>query len=159
ADGGGHAAPHPAGAWAGGVGVTRWLGAYAVAAYAFLHLPIAVLTLFSFNRSRYAVWEGWSLEWYRAAFADTQLGEATLNSFLIAIAATALATAAGTLCAYGLWKRGARWLSGSLYLSLVTPEIVMGISLLAFYQWIFRFLRMPLGMHTVILAHVMFSIA
>ena len=34
-----------------------------------------------------------------------------------------------------------------------------GISLLAFYQWIFRFLRVQLGMHTVILAHVSFSIA
>ena len=41
----------------------------------------------------------------------------------------------------------------------MTPEIVTGISLLAFYQWIFRFLRVQLGMHTVILAHVSFSIA
>src|ERR1700690_3086515 len=44
-------------------------------------------------------------------------------------------------------------------MSLVTAEIVSGISLLAFYQWIFRFLRVQLGMHTVILAHVSFSIA
>jgi spermidine/putrescine transport system permease protein len=41
----------------------------------------------------------------------------------------------------------------------VTPEIVTGISLLAFYQWIFRFLHVQLGMHTVILAHISFSIA
>jgi spermidine/putrescine transport system permease protein len=65
----------------------------------------------------------------------------------------------GTLCAYGLWKRHSPWIAGSLYLSLVTPEVVMGISLLAFYQWVFRFLHVQLGMHTVILAHVMFSIA
>src|SRR5205807_1040327 len=63
------------------------------------------------------------------------------------------------LCAYGLWKRDAKWLSGSLYLSLVTPEVVIGISLLAFFQWIFRFLHVQLGMHTVILAHVAFSIS
>ena len=50
-------------------------------------------------------------------------------------------------------------ISGSLYLSLVTPEIVTGISLLAFFQWVFRYLDIRLGMHTVILAHVMFSIA
>jgi spermidine/putrescine transport system permease protein len=50
-------------------------------------------------------------------------------------------------------------LSNSLYLSLVTPEIVTGISLLAFYQWVFRFLHVQLGMHTVILAHISFSIA
>lgn len=139
--------------------MSRWLSLYAVSAYAFLHLPLAVLTVFSFNASRFTKWEGFSLEWYRAAFADAQLGEATLNSFLIAMAATVLATAAGTLCAYGLWKRGSKWITTSLYLSLVTPEIVMGIALLAFYQWIFRFLRIQLGMHTVILAHVMFSIA
>ena len=45
----------------------------------------------------------------------------------------------------------------SLYLSLVTPEIVTGVSLLAFFQWMFRFLHVHLGMHTVILAHVSFS--
>ena len=70
-----------------------------------------------------------------------------------------MSTIIGTLCAYGLWKRNAPVLSGSLYLSLVTPEIVTGISLLAFFQAIFRFLHLQLGMHTVILAHVAFSIA
>ena len=73
--------------------------------------------------------------------------------------ATAVSTVIGTLCAYGLWKRNSPVLAGSLYLSLVTPEIVTGISLLAFYQWIFRFLQVRLGMHTVILAHMAFSIA
>ena len=47
----------------------------------------------------------------------------------------------------------------SLYLSLLTPEIVTGISLLAFFQWVFRFFEVQLGMHTVILAHVSFSLA
>jgi spermidine/putrescine transport system permease protein len=46
-----------------------------------------------------------------------------------------------------------------LYLTLVTPEIVTGVSLLAFYQAMFRFAHFRLGMHTVILAHVAFSIA
>jgi len=65
----------------------------------------------------------------------------------------------GTLAAYGMWRRGAPWLSGMLCLSLVTPEIVTGVSLLALYQWAFRFLHLRLGMHTVIVAHVAFSIA
>ena len=71
----------------------------------------------------------------------TQLTEAAWNSLIIAVVATLVSTVFGTLCAYGLWKRNSRPLAGSLYLSLVTPEIVTGISLLAFYQWIFRFLR------------------
>jgi spermidine/putrescine transport system permease protein len=78
---------------------------------------------------------------------------------IIAIASTVISTVAGTLTAYGLWKRGSRLLSGSLYLSLVTPEIVTGISLLAFFQWAFRWLGWHLGLFTVILAHVSFSIA
>ena len=46
-----------------------------------------------------------------------------------------------------------------MYLSLVTPEIVTGVSLLAFFEWTFRFLNLRLGMHTVILAHTGFSLA
>jgi spermidine/putrescine transport system permease protein len=135
------------------------LAIYAVGAYLFLHLPLLILSIFSFNSSRFTVWEGFSLRWYSAALHDSQLTEAALNSLIIAVVATLVSTVFGTLCAYGLWKRTSRPLAGSLYLSLVTPEIVTGISLLAFYQWIFRFLRVQLGMHTVILAHVSFSIA
>lgn len=132
---------------------------YAACAFAFLYVPLAVLALFSFNSSRFTVWEGFSLQWYAAAFHDTQLTQAARNSLLIAITATILSTIIGTFCAYGLWKRNSKILTGSLYLSLVTPEIVTGISLLAFFQWIFRYLNVHLGMHTVILAHVSFSIA
>ncbi len=135
------------------------LSIYALAAYLFLHVPLLILAAFSFNKSRFTVWQGFSLDWYTAAWHDSQLMEASWNSLIIAIFATAVSTMIGTLCAYGLWKRSSPVLAGSLYLSLVTPEIVTGISLLAFYQWIFRFLHVQLGMHTVIVAHVSFSIA
>jgi spermidine/putrescine transport system permease protein len=139
--------------------VSRLLGVYAAAAYAFLHLPLLTLVVFSFNSSRFTVWEGFSLHWYSAVFRDTQMSEGAWNSIVIAAFATLISTIVGTLAAYGLWKRPARLLSGALYLSLVTPEIVMGISLLAFFQWAFRWLGWRLGLHTVILAHVAFSIA
>jgi spermidine/putrescine transport system permease protein len=137
----------------------RMLGVYAAACYAFLHLPLIALAMFSVNASRFTVWEGFSLRWYAEALRDRQLMEGAANSLVIALAATALATIAGTLCAYGLWKRRSRLLSGSLYMSLVTPEVVTGVSLLAFYQWVFRYLRLQLGLHTVILAHVSFCLA
>jgi spermidine/putrescine transport system permease protein len=137
----------------------RPLTLFAVGIYAFLHVPLLILCGFSFNSSRFTIWEGFSLEWYRQMFTDAQLGEAALNSLIIAAASTALATIIGTLCSYGLWKKQAKWLSGSLYLSLVTPEIISGISLLAFFQWAFRHWQFQLGMHTVILAHVAFSIS
>ena len=135
------------------------LGVYAILIYAFLHVPLLVLAVFSFNSSKFTVWKGFSLEWYKTAFRDSSLIEASLNSLIIALVASVLATVVGTLCAYGLWKRSAPILSGSLYLSLVTPEIVTGISLLALFQWMFRFLGIQLGMHTVILAHLAFSLA
>ncbi len=138
---------------------SKWIALYATAAYAFLHAPLLVLAVFSFNSSKFTVWQGFSLEWYKAAFANESLVEAAINSLVIAVASTAIATIVGTLCAYGLWKRKAPILSSSLYLSLVTPEIVTGISLLALFQWSFRFLRLQLGMHTVILAHVAFCLA
>jgi spermidine/putrescine transport system permease protein len=139
--------------------LNRALGLYAAAAFTFLHAPLLVLGIFSFNSSRFTVWQGFSIRWYDAAVRDPQLVESAANSLVIGLMATALSTVIGTLCAYGLWKRRSALVSGSLYLSLVTPEIVMGVSLLAFFQWVFRYLDVHLGMHTVILAHVMFSIA
>ena len=137
----------------------RALGIYAALAFVFLHVPLLVLAVFSVNASRFTSWEGFSLRWYQAAFSDAQLAEAARNSVVIALCATALATAAGTLCAYALWKRRSPAVTGTLYVSLVTPEIVMGIALLALFQWMFRYLGLQLGMHTVVAAHVMFSLA
>jgi len=137
----------------------RWLAVYAVAFYAFLHLPLLTLAAFSFNSSRFTVWERFSLTWYRAIFREPQILEGLWNSVVIALWATAISTILGTLCAYGLWKRGSRILTGGLYLSLVTPEIVTGISLLALFQWAFRWLHWQLGIFTVVLAHVAFCLA
>ena len=134
------------------------LAMYSAVAFAFLHVPLLILAGFSFNASRFTAWQGFSFDWYRAVGANRELIESAVNSLIIAVAATALATAAGTLGAYALWKRGSAWLSGSLYLSLVTPEIVTGVSLMALFQGVFRYLDLQLGMHTVILAHVGFSL-
>jgi spermidine/putrescine transport system permease protein len=137
----------------------RFLSVYAAGVYAFLYLPLFVLSVFSFNSSRFSVWQGFTWHWYSQVFQNEQLVNAGINSLVIAVSATAISTLVGALAAYGMWKRRSPWLMNSLYVSLLTPEIVTGISLLAFFQWIFRFLHVHLGMHTVILAHVSFSLA
>jgi spermidine/putrescine transport system permease protein len=137
----------------------RLLPLYAAAALAFLYLPLLILIAFSFNGGRFTAWEGFSFRWYRAAMNDAQLTEGLVNSLIIALTAAVLSTVIGTLAAYGIWRKTARILSGVLYLSLVTPEIVTGVSLLALFQWVFRFLHLQLGLYTVIIAHVAFSIA
>ncbi|HXF26116.1 MAG TPA: ABC transporter permease [Verrucomicrobiae bacterium] len=137
----------------------RFLSVYAAAVYAFLYLPLFVLAVFSFNSSKFAVWRGFTWHWYLDCFHNQALIEATAHSLIIAICATVFSTVIGTLAGYSLWKRRLPWLTNSLYLTLLTPEIVTGISLLAFFQWIFRFLHWHLGLHTVILAHISFSLA
>jgi len=139
--------------------VKRFLSTYAVLAYAFLYLPLFVLALFSFNSSRFAVWQGFTLHWYGDVFQNENLVEATLNSLTIGLVSTLVATVIGTLAGYAIWKKRVSFLTNSFYLSLLTPEIVTGVSLLAFFQWIFRFMRFRLGMHTVILAHISFCLA
>jgi spermidine/putrescine transport system permease protein len=135
-----------------------FLPTYAGVFYAFLYLPLLVLGVFSFNSSKIAVWQSFTWNWYRSIFQNQALLEGTANSIVIALTATVIATLAGTLAAYALWKKQWPFLTSSLYLSLLTPEIVTGISLLAFFQWGFRFLHLQLGMHTVVLAHVSFSL-
>lgn len=136
----------------------RALALYVAIIYAFLHLPLIILGVFSFNSSKFTRWEGFSLHWYEAALGDKALMESAWNSLLIATFATVLSTTIGTMAAYAMWKRSVPWLTASLYVSLVTPEIVTGVSLLALFQIVFRVLRLPLGMHTVVLAHVSFCL-
>jgi spermidine/putrescine transport system permease protein len=127
--------------------------------YLFLYLPLAVLGLFSFNSSKLSVWRGFTSDWYSQVFHDSLLLESAINSLLIAFSATLIATIIGTGAAYAIWKKRAPVFTSSLYLSLVTPEIVTGVSLLVFFQMIFRTLRVQLGIHTVILAHISFCLA
>lgn len=137
----------------------RGLAVYSAGALIFLHLPLLILIGFSFNAGRFTVWEGFSLHWYGAALNDPQLSVALLNSVIIALISAPLAAIIGTLAAYGMWRNASPALSGGLYLSLLTPEIVTGVSLLALFQWLFRYLHLHLGLLTVVIAHVAFSIA
>ncbi len=138
---------------------SRGLAFYAICVYAFLHVPLLILAVFSFNSSKFTLWQGFSLQWYSAILQNRDLIDASINSLIIGLVATLLATVCGTLAAYALWKGASTWIAGSMYLSLVTPEIVTGVSLLAFFQFAFRFLNLRLGLHTVILSHVGFSLA
>jgi spermidine/putrescine transport system permease protein len=138
--------------------VRRFLWSYAVLIYAFLYVPLGVLGAFSFNSSKVAVWEGFTLNWYGEIFHHAALLEGTRNSLVIALFATVLSTVIGTLAAYAVWKRRMPLLTNGLYLNLITPEIVTGVSLLVLFQWAFRFLHLRLGIHTVILAHVSFCL-
>ncbi len=137
----------------------RWLVGLVVAVYAFLHLPILVLVAFSFNASKFSVeWTGFSLEWYRRLLQRDDILRGLRASLVVGVLATVIATLLGTLLALGLARhrfRGRRVLEALLYVPIVTPEIVAGISLLILYVLV----GLPLGLVTITIAHVAFCIS
>lgn len=124
----------------------------------FLFLPIFVLILFSFNTSQLNItFEGFTLKWYLELFKNTTLLLALKNTLIVAGISTLISTIIGTISAYGLYKYDfplKRLVNKLLYIPVVIPEIVLGISLLAIYT----VFKLELGMTTLILAHISFSI-
>jgi len=126
--------------------------------YLFLYAPVLVLMAFSFTPSEYGVrWDGFTLRWYQAVWHNQQIQEALLVSLMVTVPAVLLATAIGTLTALALYR--ARFpaqtlLQSLLYIPLIMPSLVIGIALLLFFVAI----AMPLGVLTIVLAHVAFSI-
>lgn len=135
------------------------LGGYSFLVYAFLYLPIAVLVAFSFNSSRANVtWQGFTLDWYGKLLQNARVLTAARNSFVVAVISTAAATLMGALAAFAIHRlrfKGRRLLEGGLYIPIILPEIIMGISLLS----LFTALGIRLGLVTVVLAHITFSIS
>lgn len=137
----------------------RLLGFYSFLVYLFLYAPIVVLVLFSFNRSKLnATWTGFTFEWYVKLLHDRPILQATGNTLLVALVSTAASTVIGTAAALAMHRfqfRGKRFMEAVLYIPIVIPEIVMGVSLLALYVM----LGLKLGLGTIIIAHIAFSIS
>jgi spermidine/putrescine transport system permease protein len=127
--------------------------------YLFLHLPIVVLMVFSFNDSRFSVdWRGFTWRWYSRLLERADILDGLKLSMLVGVAATLISALLGTMLALALARyrlRGRRAMEGLLYLPVLTPEIVVGISLLV----LFAFLELPLGITTITIAHVAFCIS
>lgn len=148
-----------------------WLNA--LFSFLFLYAPVAVLVLFSFNDSRLgARWVGFTTRWYVEMAASDAVVGAFANSLLVAVISTAVATVLGTMTALGMERfrfRGQSIYDGLLYLPVIMPDIVMGISLLAFFSLTLGWLNNVLGLTgaealrpglgTVIIAHVAFNIS
>ncbi|KQL36417.1 spermidine/putrescine ABC transporter permease [Bacillus sp. FJAT-25509] len=124
-----------------------------------LYLPILILILFSFNKSKInAQWSGFTFDWYINLFHNPQVIDAFMNSLFIAIVTTILSTILGTICALALHKhkyKFSNFISGLVYLPIVVPDILMGLSLLI----LFTNFHIELGSITIIIAHVTFCIS
>lgn len=135
------------------------LASYSFFIYLFLYAPIIILIVYSFNNSKVnAVWMGFTTKWYYQLASDGDILTAFKNSLLVAFLSTLISTIIGTLAAVGMYKykfKGKIVLDGLLYVPIIIPEIVMGISLLVFFSQT----KITLGIITLILAHVTFSIS
>jgi spermidine/putrescine transport system permease protein len=135
-----------------------WLRIYSVIVYGFIYAPILILIVFSFNSQKLNIhWEGFTLNWYKVLFNDSQILLATRNTLMIAIISTLIATIIGTMAALAMYRYRFPLYNYSetvMYIPIVIPEVVMGISLLVFFVMI----NFNLGLTTITLSHIAFSI-
>ena len=132
-----------------------WLWIVAVAVYAFLYVPLAIVVVYSFNDSRLnAEWTGFTLGWYRTLFNDDQMLRAAGNSLLIALVASIVSTVLGTMAGFALHRYKLKLLPVLVFAPIAIPEILMGVSLLIFFVAI----NLTLGLISVMLAHIAFCI-
>jgi len=135
-----------------------WLRIFSYLVYLYIYLPIIILVIFSFNTQKLNIrWEGFTLKWYEVLFNDSNVILATRNTLIIAFVATFVATVVGTLAALALQRYrfpGYTMTETVLYIPVIIPEVVMGISLLAF----FALINLQLGLTTITLSHIAFNI-
>lgn len=137
------------------------LPVYTAIVVAYLFLPIVSMIAFSFNdpRGRQNItWQGFTTQNYLTVWNRPDITGPMLNSLLVAVTATVVATALGTLIGLALTRydfRGRGPLNLLVYVPMATPEIILGASLLA--MWVG--LSVQRGMPTIFIAHVMFNIS
>lgn len=154
----------------------RWLlKVLTVAALGYLMLPVAVMIIFSFNKPEGKfnfVWAKFSIDAWLTPLNRPGLADALGTSILVAAIATVIATILGTLIALALVRysfRGKNATNLFIFIPMATPEIVLGASLLSIFvatatQEPFKSIIppgifFPLGLNTIIIAHVMFNIS
>ena len=137
------------------------LAVYSLLFFAYLLLPIAIVIVFSFNnptgKFNYT-WQGFTWDNWRYWDGVPGIRSAIVLSLEIALVASLVATALGTMIALALVRYGFRGRGTTnilIFLPLSTPEIVLGASLLT----LFLNLNVIFGFWTILIAHIMFCIS
>ncbi|MGF1909669.1 spermidine/putrescine ABC transporter permease PotC [Vibrio kasasachensis] len=126
--------------------------------YAFLYLPIIVLIVNSFNENRFGMkWGGFTTKWYETLVNNDSLMQAAWHSLNVAVFSATAATLIGSLTAVALFRysfKGKGLVNGMLFVVMMSPDIVMAISLLA----LFLVMGAQLGFLTLLVAHITFCL-
>ena len=117
-----------------------WIGqlpatAYLLAMLVFIYLPVAILVLFSFQDGILPVppFRGPSLQWYEKMFANSRLLNALVNSIVVAVLSSLVATALGFLAAYSMSRRRTRFEGATRFLlmaPITVSYLITGMGLL-----------------------------
>ncbi|MBG5928782.1 spermidine/putrescine ABC transporter permease PotC [Providencia rettgeri] len=133
-------------------------GGFMAIIYAYLYIPIIILIVNSFNESRFGIqWQGFSTKWYELLANNDSLLEAAGHSLTMAVLSATFATAIGTLTAVALFRyrfRGKPFVGGMLFVVMMSPDIVMAISLLV----LFMILGVSLGFWSLLFSHITFCL-
>jgi len=135
-----------------------WMRLTMGGAFFFLYFPIVSLIVFSFNDSkRNITWKGFTLRYYEKAYENSQLHETFLNSMIVASISTTVATVLGAMLGLALYRfrfpaQGPY--EGMVHLPIVIPEICLAVAMVAF----FATFEIPLGLFTITVSHIAFSI-
>lgn len=144
------------------IGRLRWPGAgtalsalYMALCYGFIFLPVIVLVLFSFQSGDLPAppFNGPSLRWYQAAFADGRLVDGFTNSLLVGGSSSALSVMLGFFAAYGIARYEfplKRAIQAIVILPLAVSYLLIGMGLLVATSW----LGFSPSLSTVVIGHV-----
>jgi len=129
----------------------------------FLYAPLAVVVFYSFNSiNSSARFAGFSLKWYRQLFGNEAILDAMANTVVLAVGSTAIAVVIGGALGYGLYRYRLRrwgWLIWLIYLPVIMPDIVFGLSEMTFFVTLDqRFGILSPGLGTMVIAHVTFQV-
>ena len=133
-------------------------GSFMTAIYAWFYIPIAILIVNSFNASRFGInWQGFSTQWYSLLVNNDSLIQAAQHSLMMGVLSASCATLIGSLTAVALYRyrfRGKPFVSGMLFVVMMSPDIVMAISLLV----LFMLLGISLGFWSLLFSHITFCL-
>jgi len=137
----------------------KWIvNTYLVMVLVFLYLPVAVMIAMAFNQSAlYELPFTFDLVWFRSLMENDRLLGASLNSVLIAIANTIVATTLGTMAALAFARyrfKGRLLLQLLLFPPITIPWLIIGTSMLVLFFWV----GIGRGLHAILLGHVALSL-
>ena len=139
---------------------SKFSNLFLIIVFIIMYLPLGYLIFYSFNSGgNMNTFESFTFDHYLAVFSDKRLINIVLNTIILALLSSLIASVIGTLGAISIYyskskKFKKRVLSLNSVL-MVLPDIMMGASFLILFSIL---IKIPMGFFSVLLAHIAFSI-